>query len=142
MGMGMVHGLFNHRLLFTAPTFTERIQPASFSGLAQTSVTTSLWIISDGDDDEVVMEHCCVAAVSVSARLPSITDRPSNYLPADLSTASVAFFLSTASCIGWARCWVNVDIASSYLIIYSTLYTDMIMLLNITQASGKCFFTS
>ena len=69
----MVHGLFNHRLLFTAPTFTERIQPVS---LAQTSVTTSLWIISDGDDDEVVMEHCCVAAVSVSARPPSITDRP------------------------------------------------------------------
>ena len=67
------HGLFNHRLLFTAPTFTERIQPVS---LAQTSVTTSLWIISDGDDDEVVMEHCCVAAVSVSARPPSITDRP------------------------------------------------------------------
>ena len=32
--------------------------------------------------------------------------------------------------LGWARCWVNVDIASSYL---DTLHTDMIMLLNIAQ---------
>ena len=119
---------------YLRPQHSPRIQPASFSGLAQTSVTTSLWIISDGDDDEVVMEHCCVAAVSVSARPPSITDRPSNYLPEVLSTASVAFFLSTASCIGWARCWVNVDIASSYL---DTLHTDMIMLLNIAQASAS-----
>ena len=60
--------------IFTAQTLIEA--PASFSGLAHTSVTTSLWIVSDGDDDEVFMEHCYVAAVSVSARPPSITDRP------------------------------------------------------------------
>ena len=120
--------------IFTAQTLTEA--PASFSGLAHTSVTTSLWIVSDGDDDEVFMEHCYVAWCQCRPARHPLQIGPRNYLPAqaDLSTDSVSFFLSTASCIGTARCWVNVDIASSYL---STLHlhTDMIIL-------RKCFFES
>ena len=77
MGMGMVHidawPYQSSTFIYGPNIHRGPSQPVS---LAQTSVTTSLWIISDGDDDEVVMEHCCVAAVSVSARPPSITDRP------------------------------------------------------------------
>ena len=131
--MGMLHGLFNHRLLFAARTLTEA--PASFSGLAHTSVTTSLWIVSDGDDDEVFMEHCYVAWCQCRPARHPLQIGPRNYLPAqaELSSDSVSFFLSMHR-LGWARCWVNVDIASSYL---STLHlhTDMIIL-------RKCFFES
>ena len=104
---------------------------ASFSGLAHTSVTTSLWLISDGDDDEVFMEHCYVAWCQCRPARHPLQIGPRNYLPAqaELSSDSVSFFLSMHR-LGWARCWVNVDIASSYL---STLHTDMIMLLNIAQ---------
>ena len=127
--MGMLHGLFNHRLLFAARTLTE--DPASFSGthLCNDFIVDNK---SDGDDDEVFMEHCYVAWCQCRPARHPLQIGPRNYLPAqaELSSDSVSFFLSTASCIGTARCWVNVDIASSYL---STLHTDMIMLLNIAQ---------
>ena len=85
--------------IFTAQTLTEA--PASFSGLAHTSVTTSLWIVSDGDDDEVFMEHCYVAWCQCRPARHPLQIGPRNYLPAqaDLSSDSVSFFWSTASCM-------------------------------------------
>ena len=114
-------------------------QPVS---LAQTSVTTSLWIISDGDDDEVVMEHCCVAAVSVSARPPSITDRLGQLFTGTGRSQHSFGLIFLVHCIlhrlgCLARCWVNVDIASSYLD-YSTYRHDNAA----KYCASKCFFTS
>ena len=135
MSIGMQHGAwpFQSSTFIYGPNI-HREDPASFSGLAQTSVTTSLWIISDGDDDEVVMEHCCVAAVSVSARPPSITDRAAQLFTGTGRSQHSFGRIFLVHCIvhrlGWARCWVNVDIASSYL---DTLHTDIIILLNIAQ---------
>ena len=80
--------------IFTAQTLIEA--PASFSGLAHTSVTTSLWIVSDGDDDEVFMEHCYVAWCQCRPARHPLQIGPRNYLPAqaELSSDSVSFFLS------------------------------------------------